>query len=430
MTEPRPKPIDPRLSPRGFAVMRRRDPDAPHRAATPLELLFDLAFVVAFGQAADQLAHHLTAGHAASGVAGFVFAILAIASVWVSFTWFSSAFGTDDWVYRAATMVQMIGVVILALGLPDMFDSLHHGDHVDARVMIVGYLVMRAATLSQWVRAAIQDPERRASALQHAGLVAIVLAGWTAVMFLQPTVAWFFGSAAVLFAAEITGTRTVEKRSGELSWHAQHIAERFGLLAIIALGEGVFGTVASVSALIQRTGWSLEAVVVVTAGVGLTFGLWWMYFMIPSAVSLTRDRRKAQPFIYLHFALYAGIVATGAGLHIAAYAIEGHTAIGSFGAILAVATPVAVYCTTLMVTYAYLQGEYDRFHAWLFATTSAVLALTVILAAAGATIAICLLLITAAPAVSVIGYETTGWRRQQQSLERLGSSPAARPDGN
>jgi low temperature requirement protein LtrA len=424
MTEHSPKSPNQTPGPRGFAVMRRRDPKASHRTATPLELLFDLAFVVAFGQAADQLAHHVADAHVVSGVAGFVYAILAIASVWVSFTWFTSAFGTDDWAYRTATMVQMIGVLVLALGLPAMFASLEHGGHIDARVIIIGYLIMRAATLAQWVRLAVQSPEHRTSALHHTGLVALVLAGWTALMVFQPTILWFFASAAVLFAAEISGTRAVEKRSGELSWHPHHIAERFGLLAIIALGEGVFGTVASVSALIQRTGWSSDAIIIVTAGVGLTFGLWWMYFMIPAALALARDRRKAQPFIYLHFALYAGIVATGAGLHVAAYAIEGHTLIGSFGAVLAVVISVAVYCTALMITYAYLQGEFDKLHTWLFVVTSAVLVLTAILAAAGASIATCLILITAAPAVSVIGYETTGWRRQHQTLKRLDANPA------
>ena len=37
--------------------MSGRDPHEPHRVATPLELLFDLTFVIAFGVAASQLAH-------------------------------------------------------------------------------------------------------------------------------------------------------------------------------------------------------------------------------------------------------------------------------------------------------------------------------------------------------------------------------------
>ena len=50
--------------------MAGRDPDEQHRVATPLELLFDLTFVIAFGAAADELAHFLAEGHVATGVIG------------------------------------------------------------------------------------------------------------------------------------------------------------------------------------------------------------------------------------------------------------------------------------------------------------------------------------------------------------------------
>ena len=57
-------------------------------------------------------------------------------------------------------MVQMVGVLILALGLPQMFESLHEGDHVDNGVMVLGYVVMRVPMIFQWWRASRQDPER------------------------------------------------------------------------------------------------------------------------------------------------------------------------------------------------------------------------------------------------------------------------------
>ena len=57
-------------------------------------------------------------------------------------------------------MVQMVGVLILALGLPQMFESLHEGEHVDNGVMVLGYVVMRVPMLFQWWRASRQDPER------------------------------------------------------------------------------------------------------------------------------------------------------------------------------------------------------------------------------------------------------------------------------
>jgi low temperature requirement protein LtrA len=50
-----------------MALLRRmsgRDPDEEHRSSTPLELLFDLTFVIAVAQAGTQLRHALAVGQA------------------------------------------------------------------------------------------------------------------------------------------------------------------------------------------------------------------------------------------------------------------------------------------------------------------------------------------------------------------------------
>ena len=117
-----------------------RDPDEEHRSATPLELLFDLTIVVAFSTAADELAHLIADGHTWAGIAGFAFASFAVIWAWVNYSWFASAYDTDDWLFRVATMVQMVGVIVLALGLPQMFESIDHGGTLDNRVMVAGYV--------------------------------------------------------------------------------------------------------------------------------------------------------------------------------------------------------------------------------------------------------------------------------------------------
>ena len=120
----------------GLRPMRWRDPQEQGRVATPLELLFDLTFVVAFANAGNQMAHMVAAGHWAMGATGFVFVIFGITWAWINYAWFASAsaFDTDDWAYRLLTMVQMIGVVIFALGLAPFFHSLEGGEHVGYEV--------------------------------------------------------------------------------------------------------------------------------------------------------------------------------------------------------------------------------------------------------------------------------------------------------
>jgi low temperature requirement protein LtrA len=124
---------------------------------------------------------------------------------------------------------------------------------------------------------------------------------------------------AVMIAIELTGPLLAEKRMGGTPWHAHHIAERNGLLTIIALGEGVVGTVASLSAVVAGQGWTTGAVLVAVAGTGLTFGMWWVYFVLPAANRLHAHRERSFGYGYLHIVQFGSIVATGAGLHAAAY---------------------------------------------------------------------------------------------------------------
>jgi hypothetical protein len=123
--------------------MTGRDPQEPHRSATPLELLFDLTFVVAFSQASSELAHLLAEGNLASGLVAFAFSMFAICWAWINFSWFASAYDTDDWFYRITTMVQMIGVLVLALGLSAVFRSIDDGEHLDNGIVVAAQLIGR-----------------------------------------------------------------------------------------------------------------------------------------------------------------------------------------------------------------------------------------------------------------------------------------------
>ena len=155
--------------------------------ATPLELLFDLTFVVGFGVAASEFAHMQAEDHVGAGLLGFSLATFAVCWAWINFSWFASAYDTDDWIYRLLTMLQMVGVVIMALGFPPLFASIEHGDHVDNRVMVAGYVVMRISLVAQWLRAAKQDPAHRSACLTYAIAVTVAQIGWIGSIFLHET---------------------------------------------------------------------------------------------------------------------------------------------------------------------------------------------------------------------------------------------------
>ncbi len=405
--------------------MSGRDPHQGHRAATPLELLFDLTFVISFGLAASQLAHLLAEGHFSAGLIGFGFASFSICWAWVNFSWFASAYDTDDWVFRIVTMVQMAGVLILAIGLPPMFESIDKGEQLNNGTMVLGYVVMRVAMVFQWLRAARQDPLRRRACMTYAAAIAIAQLGWTVLIFLDFSLLTTFAFVVVLTAVEMTGPVIAESHQGGTPWHAHHITERHSLLAIIALGEGVVGTVASVTAVVEGHGWNLDVVLVCIAGTGLTFGMWWIYFLLPSAEILHRFRERCFVWGYGHIPIFASIVATGAGLHVAAYFIEHKAHISSVATVLTVAVPVAIYVALIYAMYAYLLRRSDRLHTWLLSATALVLAASVAAALAGIPMSVCLIILMLAPVVTIVGYELAGHRHRAQSIVlALGDDPS------
>ena len=397
--------------------MGGRDPHEVHRVATPLELLFDLTFVVAFGFAANQFAHALGEAHFATAFLGFALASFAICWAWVNFSWFASAYDTDDWIFRVMTMTQMSGVLVLALGLPRMFASLEDTDgRVDTSIIVLGYVVMRVALVLQWLRAARQDPARRRACMTYVVATMVAQVGWVALLFAGATGTLAFALIVVLVGVELAGPWLAERRDGGTPWHAHHIVERNALFTTIALGEGVVGTVASLSAVVETQGWTLDAALVGTAGIGLTFGLWWIYYILPAAPVLHAHRDRSFVWGYTQMLVVTAIVATGAGLHVAAQYIEHHAHLGPFAVVLATALPVAVFIGLIYALYYYLVRRFDPFHVWLLSATSVVLALAIAAAAAGVSMPVCLCLVALAPVVTVVGYEWRGHRHQADTL--------------
>lgn len=239
--------------------MRGRDPGQEDRAATPLELLFDLTFVTSFAVAAAQLSHMLAAGHVTAALIAFAIATFSICWAWVNFTWFSSAFDTDDWLFRLLTMIQMSGVLILAIGLPRMFASVERGLVLDSGVLVAGYIVMRIALVLQWLRAARDAPNSRQIALTYAVIVTVAQAGWAAAIWAGLPLKTTLMLVAGLVVVELTAPIVAERRSDGTPWHVHHIVERYGLLAIIALGEGIAGTLAALTAVVDAQGWSTRS---------------------------------------------------------------------------------------------------------------------------------------------------------------------------
>jgi low temperature requirement protein LtrA len=316
-----------------YRPMVARATDEEHRSATVLELFFDLCFVVAVASAASALHHEIAEDHVGDGVVGYASVFFAIWWAWMNFTWFASAYDTDDVAYRLTTLVQIAGALILAAGVPDAMEG---GDFT---AITIGYVVMRLAMVTQWLRAAGTDPPHRRSALRYAAGITILQVFWVLRLFLPegPGYAGFL----VLVAAELAIPIWAE-RAAPTTWHPRHIAERYGLFTLIVLGECVLASTLAIQAALATDADLADLATTAAGGLLTVFGMWWLYFAKESHGLLT-SLRAGIVWGYAHYLVFASAAAVGAGLAVNVDYVTRHAAIGARDAAAAFTVPVALF---------------------------------------------------------------------------------------
>jgi low temperature requirement protein LtrA len=314
---------------RGRAVVRDRDED--HRTSTPLELFFDLTFVVGVGRAAEALHHELVAGHILHGIIGFAGVFFAVWWAWMNFTWFASAHDSDDVGHRLLTLIQMAGALVLACGV---HQAVEHGDFL---VATIGYVIMRVGLVGSWLRVARDHADQRPRALRYTtGLVALQVL-WLARLSLPNTAATV--GFVVLAIGELVVPYVAEHAAEAAIFHPEHIEERYGLFTLIVLGESILADTAGFQSAVDEGGLSARLLALGVSGLLIAFAAWWIYFDHPG--HLTPNPELAMRWGYLHVVVFTSLAALGAGLHVAAEAVAGEASERT-GA-LAVAIPVAGY---------------------------------------------------------------------------------------
>ncbi|MEJ8280965.1 low temperature requirement protein A [Pseudonocardia spirodelae] len=315
----------------GLRPMRPRDPDEPHRAASPLELFFDLVFVVAVSLSSAGLHHAESGGHVGAGVGSYLLVFFGIWWAWMNFTWFASAFDVDDWLYRVTTLVQMAGALVLAAGSPAAMEGHGYG------VVVAGYVIMRLAMVTQWLRAARSHPELRRTALRYAGGITVMQLLWVGWALWVPHPAGF-----VLLALGEVAVPVLAERARSTPWHPHHIAERYSLFTLILLGESVLASTTAVVDALSSAQHLGPLLLLSACGLVLAAGMWWTYFCREQHEHV-RVMPRALVFGYGHYLVFAAAGAFSAGIEVA---VDVDTAAAGLSAAAAGATltvPVALF---------------------------------------------------------------------------------------
>jgi low temperature requirement protein LtrA len=384
--------------------MSGRDPDESHRASTPLELFFDLCFVVAVAAAAGTLHHELAEGHF-SGLAGYAMVFFAIWWAWVNYSWFASAYDTDDVIFRLLTFVVMSGVLVVAAGAPRAASEEHN-----FWIVVVGYLIMRLAMIPLWLRVAREHPEARGTALRYAGAIAVIQVLWVLRTSLLADGSVGYASFALLALLEMAAPFWAEHR-WMTPWHRHHIAERYELFTIIVLGEVILAATQAIAGTLDGRGLETQLVLLIIGALFLVFSMWWVYFKRPMVDSLRRETSFF--FGYVHYFVFASAAAVGACLAMLVDVVEDAAHIESRAAVLLLVGATTVY----LLVIAALHRLSDRSISTVLTAAIVVLALWVI-GLLGLEPGTSVLLIGLAVALSLADYV----RRTNRATLRAGSA--------
>lgn len=314
--------------------MTARGRDEAHRVASPLELLFDLCFVVAIAQAGAQLVHAVAEGHAGEGILDYAMIFFAIWWAWMNFSWFASAYDNDDVLYRVVTLVQIAacpgargrGVAsVREPRLPGRLARLRDHAVRDDRPVAAGGAVLRGRR------------ENHGAAVR--GGVLLCQVGWLGLLIApEPGRPWVFLVVAI---AELCVPVFAEK-AFTTSWHPHHISERYGLFTIIVLGETIAAATVAVKSAVDEHDALGELLPIAAGGLLIVFSAWWIYFVVPIHGHL---RSSGQAFLwgYGHYLIFASAAAIGAGLEVAVEQTVGKAHISTLSASAAVTLPTALY---------------------------------------------------------------------------------------
>ena len=332
--------------------MVARSPHEAHRAATPLELFFDLVFVVAIAKAAAGLHHAVAELHAVEGLFGYLMVFFAIWWAWMGFTWFASAYDCDDVPYRLLVFAQIAGALLMAAGITAMFET-----RTPNIAVVGGYVVMRLALVVQWLRAAASDPPHRSTARRYALGIVVLQSAWAAMLFVPE---YWVAGFLILAALDVMLPIWAE-RASPTTWHPHHITERYGLLTLIVLGESILSANDAIQSALAAGAPLSELILIIVGGLLIVYSMWWVYFDRPVHDLLT-SAQKAFVWGYGHYFVFGSAAAVGAGLAVAVDAATQTAKIGPVGAGVAVAVPVATYLVCLW--FLHHRPDYRRTRAY------------------------------------------------------------------
>jgi low temperature requirement protein LtrA len=273
--------------------------DHDERRASWLELFFDLVFVVAIAELAQELAHD----HSLGGYAIFAGLFLPVFIAWQGFTFYADRFDSDDVLFRAVMLAAMLAIAALAVQIPDVAAGHHDAGFV------VAYVTLRSLLVALYLRAWPHAPAARPLIARYAGGYSLSIALWLCSLLVDAPVRYVLWGVGL--AIEYAMPVLAQRVHARVPVDPAHVPERFALFTIIVLGESVVAVALGTA----DTDWRVASATTAVLGFVAVACLWWVYFDRGMAGGLSSRDGSMQIYTRIHIPLLAALTAVGAGVH-------------------------------------------------------------------------------------------------------------------
>jgi low temperature requirement protein LtrA len=375
----------------------------PERRVTALELFFDLVFVFAVTQVTGFISAHPTGMRLLEGVA----ILVVLWWAWECYAWLGNTAASDEGLFRVVLLTAMGAMLIAAVAVPNAFGG-------DALAFGLAYAAVRVLHLVAYRLLARSDPSllvvvRNLGVMMGPVAVLLVVAGlvdeglrtacWVAAVTID---------VGGLYLAGVDGWRV----------DAAHLAERHGLIVIIALGESIVALGAGAQ------GHPLDAglITAILLGATVAAGFWWAYFDVVALVAERRFRRATgvarariarDSYTYLHLPMVAGIILFAVGVK---------KTLAHVGDPLALVPAVALCGGVALYLLAHVAFRLRNVHSLNRARLLCAVLLLALVPVATEVAALVALGLTAAAITGVLVYERV---RYHDARERIRHAPSA-----
>jgi low temperature requirement protein LtrA len=271
---------------------------------TPLELFYDLVFVLALTQCTALMSHDPSW----SGIAQGLLILGMLWWAWVGYAWLTSVIDPEEGAVRLVMFGAIAAMLLVSLCVPNAFDNL-------ALVFALAYGAVRIAQIGLFILASPDDDGLRHSVLGLGASTAIAVSLLAIASLFDGVAQGAIWLLALLL--DMGGPYLFGAKGWKLM--PEHFAERHGLIVIIALGESIVAIGVGAS---EELSLGIGAAAVI--GVALVSAMWWTYFDIVAIVASKRlveapsgkvqNEMARDSYSYMHFVMVAGIILVALGL--------------------------------------------------------------------------------------------------------------------